>query len=937
MWVHVLPGRVRARVAGVQRNPVLAAQVARSLLAQLGIQSAAASAVTGTVLLTYDPTALTLQQLALLLAAVPGMAAAEAAATLEPALTAAAPAPPPPAPDPTATGPGGLTTAEAERRLVLYGPNVLPEPPRPSFLTRLAGQYRDTMQLTLLAGAGVALLSGHRRDALTIGAVLLLNGLIGAREAGQASRPLAALRALNQGPVRVIRDGAEQVLSAAALVPGDLLVLEAGDRAPADAQVVKSVGLGTDERLLTGENAAVAKGPGDLFSGGTSVVSGRGLAVVTATGPASTIGRIAGLLERRQRPTPLQRDLDGLGRRITRAGLWLAAGATGIGLLRGQGVLPALLSGVSLAISAVPEGLLSFVTLALAFGARRISQRNGSSQNLATVETMGAVTALCCDKTGTLTYGEMTATEVFTPDARWQVTGSGYSPEGEFIATTPDVEPGRNPGLRRLLAVGALCNNARLGVDGDGALVGAGDPTELALLVAALKGGLRACGGEGQRLLEVPFDAGSKRMTVVCRDGAGRATACAKGAVEAVVPLCTGAFAGGAVRPLDRRLRRRCERAAAGMAARGLRVLAVAYKPVPVTAGPEDVAGDLILAGLVGLSDPPRPEAAAMVGRCEQAGVRVLMITGDHPATAAAIARQIGLPAGPGAVLTGEQLAGLGDAELDGVIGQVAVVARATPEQKVRVVQALRRTGNVVAMTGDGVNDAPAMQAADVGIAMGSQGAAVARATAGLVLEDDRLETVVAAIVQGRATGGNVRRMARYLLGANAAEVCLLAASLALGLPLPLLPVQLLWMNLAGDLLPATALGTEPPHPDLIVRPQGQGDPLGPRFGRQVLSHGLRVGLAATGIYGLALLTGRPLVRARTLAMVTLAAGQLRNLFACRSPGHNPQVRKAGTLAATLTLAAIYLPPLRGPLQFAPVGLGELAFATATALAASGG
>lgn len=946
MWVHCLPGRTRARLPELIQNPRLAGQIVQRALALTGVTGASANPATGSLLVTYDPARVSLSLLTEWL--FPGQAQAQAEAEVAVALAADAPAPAvcQDQQQPRlgqlvpldSTAPGGLTTAEVHRRLAAYGPNQLREPPRPSFLARLLDQYRDAMQLTLVAGAGVSFLSGHRRDGLTILGVLLLNGLIGAAQAGQASRSLGALRKLTPATAQAVRDGVPQEVEAAGLVPGDLLLLEAGDRVPADAEIRESHGLAIDEAMLTGESAAVEKAArGDTLHAGTAVVRGRAMAVVTATGMSSALGRVGGLFRQADRPAPLQQHLDGLGRKIARAGIWLAAGAAGLGLLRGQGLVGALLAGISLAISAMPEGLPTFVTLALASGARQLASRGGSFQNLGAVETTGSLNVLCCDKTGTLTRGEMVVSEIQTLEATWQVDGQGYDPAGEFRRDGKPVEPLADPALRRMLKVATLCTTARIGLDQQGALVTHGDTTEIALLVAALKAGLRAQGGEGDRVLEVPFDSARRCMTVVVRDQAGQAVACVKGAPEAILPGCTRIQGSGEVSRLTDRLRRRMERSARAMAERGLRVLAVAFRPVPLAVTPDEAESGLVLLGLIGLNDPPRSEAAETVSRCDAAGVRVVMITGDHPATAAAIARQLGLPAAPENVLSGDQLARLNDAGLASVLPRLHVVARATPVQKLRIIRALRESGQRVAMVGDGVNDAPAMQEADLGVAMGLRGTEVARASADLVLEDDDLRTLVAAIAQGRATSGNIRRVARYLLGSNAAEVCLMATSLLLGLPLPLLPIQLLFMNLVGDILPATALGAEPPSSEEMQRaPQHGRELLGPDFSRKVLGHGLKMGLVASGVYAWALVSGQPLGMARSLAMATLAAGQVRHLLACRSRVGSPQIRTAGWIAAGLSLSALYLPPLRNALQFTSPGPAGLAVATGVALAAGG-
>ncbi len=915
MWVHLLPGRARARVGGLRGRPVLADRLEQRLLAEPGVRAVSASAATGTVLICYDPAAVTLAALGAWLQrpdAAP--AAAEVAAGAQP--------------------PAGLTGAEVERQRARYGDNTLPPPAPLPFWRRLLEANRGTLQSTLLAGTGLSLLAGQRRQALTMGTFLALGGVVGAWEAGKAPAAHAALRQLHQGPARVLRDGAVQMVCASELVPGDLLLLTAGDQVPADAAVLAAVGLGVDEGLLTGESAGVAREPGEGLHAGTAVVQGRCTARVVATGPASTLGQIAGLLEQRQRLSPGQAQLERFVARATRLGLWLAAGVVGVSVWRGQGLLTALLSGVALAISAVPEGLPASSALAMAHGADRLQRQGARVQSAAAVETMGAVTVLCCDKTGTLTHGEMTVTEVWLCDGHWDVTGTGFIPEGEFRLRPASGRPGpaRQDGLRRLLGVAALCNNAHLGLDERGALLAAGDPTDLAFLVAALKAGLKA-GAEGERLAELPFDPQRRRMLVVYRSSGGKVVACAKGAAEQILPRCSQVLADGNVRGFNARLRRRFERAAAEMAGRGHRVLAVAYRSVPATVSASEAEADLILVGLAGLTDPPRPEAAAVLAGCRQAGVRPVLVTGDHPATALAVARQLDLPVPPGGLLSGEELARLSDTALDEAISGVSVVARATPGQKLRVVRSLRRSGQVVAMVGDGVGDAPAIAGADVGIAMGERGSAVARAAAALVLAEDRLETVLAALRQGRATQDNIRRASRYLLGMSAAAVSLLALGSLLALPLPLLPAQLLWLHLAGEMLPAAAISLEPPAPGDTLRPRRQ-EPGGGRWEQQALGRGLRLGAAAAAVYAWSLLSRRPLATARTLALATLAAGQVRQLLAAQTPQRAGRVGPATAAATALTLGATCLPPLRGALQLAPLGLGELSAAALAAWAA---
>jgi Ca2+-transporting ATPase len=853
----------------------------------------------------------------------------------------------------------GLTAMEARLRLAAHGPNALEETRAERWWWRFLRQFREFVIGLLLVAAGIAAAMRDWADAAAILAIVLVNAVIGFVQEQRAARALAALERLAAPAARVTRDGAVEVVPAARLVPGDRIELEAGDHVPADARVVEAFALAAQESALTGESEPVGKaatGPlpagtalGDrrsMVHAGTIVAAGRGAAIVVATGMATELGRIARLLERGDPdPTPLQRRLAELGRLLIVVCLAVVGVIFLLELWRGGG--PAalwrsgrlgevMLRGVSLAVAAVPEGLPAVVTLVLAIGLQRMAARNALVRRLPSVETLGSVTVICSDKTGTLTRNEMTVREVTTAGDRYHVTGAGYAPRGEFLRAADvggsrardrgrGVDVAATPDLHRLLEVAARCATAHVepGPDGGDWRV-IGDPTEGALVVAALKGGVAA----GDRaVFEIPFDSERRRMSVVIRGHDGRRSLEIKGAPEAVLPRCVSEMRDGAAVPLTDARRQEILGVAAGMADRALRVMALAYRDLPDDAGvdpePERMERDLVWLGLAGMLDPPREEARRAVQRCQSAGIRPVMITGDHPATALAIARELGIADASGRAVTGAELDALDDARLAAEVRSIPVYARVSAEHKLRVVEAWERQGEVVAMTGDGVNDAPAVQAADIGIAMGITGTDVTKEASDMVLTDDNFASIVAAVEEGRGIYDNVRKFIHYLLACNAGEVLVMFVAAVLGWPAPLAAIQILWLNLVTDGLPALALGVEPPERDLMQRPpRPPHEPVIPwREGVLILAHGGLVAAVVLGTFWWAW-QGDPgrLAHAQTLTFCVAAFAQLFFAIGCRSERRtapeidflgNPWLLAAIVVSGLLQVAVVTLPVAR--------------------------
>jgi Ca2+-transporting ATPase len=817
---------------------------------------------------------------------------------------------------------GGLSTAEAERRRAEYGPNALQAAPTVSPWSLLAAQFKNVLIVILLAATALSALLGHGVEAIAITVIVLFAVLLGFVQEYRAERAMAALRAMAAPTATALRDGDEAEIPAEHLVPGDVILLAAGDRVPADGRLFEAASLAVQEAALTGESVPVAKHTAALADpqlplgdrrnmvfAGTSVATGRGRALVTGTGMATEFGRIAQMLQTVETgKTPLQINLDKLGVQLARAALVVVLIIVGLGLARGQPFIEMLVFGIALAVAVVPEALPAVVTISLALGVQRLVKRHALMRRLAAVETLGSTSVICSDKTGTLTRDQMTVRSVWLAGEWLEVSGSGYDPQGEFSRGGARVEP--SPALRELLTAAALCSDAHAVHGEDGRWTVKGDPTEGALVVVAAKAGLHkpSLDMEFPRVGEIPFDADTKRMTTL-HSIDGRTVAYAKGAPEVIVAACA----------LDEAARTAALEAARAMAEQALRVLALARRR---DARRDQVEDGLTLLGLVGMIDPPRPEAKAAVEACERAGIRVVMITGDHPQTAAAVARELGLLK-DGQVLTGTELDAMDDATFEREIARIAVLARVSPAHKLRAVTALQARGHVVAMTGDGVNDAPALKRADIGVAMGITGTDVAKEAAAMTLTDDNFASIVSAVEEGRGIFGNIKKYLMFLLSSNIGEIGLMAGTALLGLPLPLTAVQILYVNLATDGLPALALSVDPPERDLMQRPPR--DPRTGIFTRTVVTlmliSGLWSALVNLGLFAWALNSGRDAAQAMTMAFVSLVLIQFFNAYCFRSDRlsvlHRPFANKWLNLAIAwellLLAAVVYVPFLQGP------------------------
>ncbi|BAS27430.1 cation-translocating P-type ATPase [Limnochorda pilosa] len=858
----------------------------------------------------------------------------------------------------------GLSPGEAARRLAKDGPNRIETEKPPGPWAILLRQVKDLMMAVLGLAAAVSWALGEGADAAAIVAIMVLNTVLGFVQEVRAERSLEALKELAAPQARVVRQGRVLWVPSAELVPGDRVQVEAGDRVPADLRLLEAWGLEVDESLLTGESVPVEKraawiGRGDedvaervnmLFMG-TMITRGRAEAVVVATGPRTEMGEIAALIGRAgPESTPLQRRMQELGRVLVGVSVGLVSLVYLVGLARGLPAYGMFLTGVSLAVAVIPEGLPAAVTVALALGVQRMIRRSCIVRRLPAVETLGSITAICADKTGTLTRNEMTVIRVELAHTSLAVTGSGYGATGELLERGRPAELRATAGLERLLQAAVLCNRARLPAPMPGPPPRApgrqrravrpaasevwGDPTEIALLVLGRKTGRprEAWADRVEQQAEFPFDADRKRMSVVVAvDGREWVVLC-KGAPEAVVARCSRVEQRGGPVLLGEPGRRRWLERAEALSAEALRVLALAYRPLRPGEVPdqEGAESELILLGLVGMHDPPREGVERDLERARRAGIRTLMITGDHPRTAEAIARALGI-AGPGeAAVTGRTLDRMDERELARVVGERSVFARVSPRHKVQLVRALKARGEPVAMTGDGVNDAAAVKEADVGIAMGRCGAEVTREAASVVLTDDRFGTILAAVEEGRGLFQNVRTFMRYLLGCNAGEVLTMLAATLLALPLPLTPLQILWMNLVTDGLPAVALGMDPPAPGVMDRPlRRAGDGvLAGGLGWQLLRRGAAIGASALGVFVWMLARGADLATARTAAFTSLVAAQLFYVFSARSEVQDPLERPlrsnpwllgAVWLSWLAQTAALHVPILRSVLGTVPL------------------
>lgn len=836
----------------------------------------------------------------------------------------------------------GLNEGEANRRLAQFGPNQLQAIQREPWYTLLARQFLDVLILILLIAAGLAFAIGETGDAVTILAIVVLNGILGFVQEWKAEKALAALKRMLSPHCRVLRDGHEQEIEAAKLVPGDIVLLAIGDRVPADLRLIEALELHVDESALTGESLSVHKGveavvtdtplaaQGCMAWMGTDITNGRGRGVVVATGMTTEFGRIAHLAQTvSEEITPLQKRLAVLGKKLGLLSIAVSAIVAVSGWLLGKPLLEMFLTGVSLAVAVVPEGLPAVVTITLALGVRAMVRRRALLRRLQAAEALGAATVICTDKTGTLTANEMTVTRIWLPAGEIGLTGTGYDPAGHFEVQGARIDYRQRPDLLALLETGLICSHARLAKDEAGWQV-LGEPTEAALVVAAYKAWLHA-GGRPSAVSEFSFNSVRKRMTIIERGTSGM-VAHVKGAPEIILDRCSHILEGENERDIRDGDVAACIEAYEAMAKLGLRTLALARRQLPegIALDEDAVEMDLTLLGVVGIIDPPRPEVADAVRLATSAGIRPIMITGDAPATALAIARRIGMPAER--AISGSELAGMDDESLAQLLQQHVLFARTIPEHKLRIVSLLQRLGHVVGMTGDGVNDAPALKKADIGIAMGMRGTDVARGAADMVLTDDNFATIINAVEEGRRQYDNIQKFVRYLLSSNMGEVLAILVNILLAGPLILLPVQILWMNLVTDGMTAVALGMEPVEKGVMQRPPRAADePILDVGGMiMILLLGGYIGVATLWLFHHYLAGGgeNAVALAQTVAFTGIIVLEKMNVFnfrALREPIatigflSNPWVLAAWALTIGLQVCAVYVPVLQQALHTTPL------------------
>lgn len=882
----------------------------------------------------------------------------------------------------------GLTQTEARERLTKYGANELTEKPRPGFAALLWQQFNNYLVIILIIAAFVSLALGEIVDSIAIIFIVILNAVVGVIQESKAEAALEALKKMSAPHAQVIRDGEQLTIPGREIVAGDVVLLEAGNYVPADLRLIESVNLKIEEASLTGESVPVEKDAAIVLDKevplgdrkntafmSTLISYGRGKGIATCTGMNTQIGLIAEMIQSFEtESTPLQKKLEHLGKVLGTTCLGICALVFFYGLFRDTDLLTALrgdflnylvteekdivnlfMTAVSLAIAAVPEGLPAIVTICLALGMQQMIKHHALIRKLPAVETLGCATVVCSDKTGTLTQNQMTVVQGYAGALRFGVTGEGYSPSGLFMAGTASFEARRDADVALLLRGALACNDANLEEKADEAGVTVrriiGDPTEGALVVAAAKAGYLRDAETGllPRVQEIPFDSDRKRMTTIHRLegesfaalGSGSFIAFVKGAPDVVLDLCTRRIESGRETELTPESRARILEQNRDMAQNALRVLAIAYQPlaeIPAEMAPETVERDLVFVGLLGMIDPPRPEVVEALKVARGAGLRSIMVTGDYKDTAEAIARDIGLLTPGGIVLTGPEIERLSADELAARSDRLEVCCRVSPQHKTRIVEALKSRGHVVAMTGDGVNDAPALKRANIGVAMGITGTDVAKQTADMVLTDDNFASIVSAIEQGRIIYSNIRKFVYFLLACNIGEILILFGGMLAGMPIPLKPVQLLWLNLVTDGAPALALGLEKGEPDIMKHP-----PRSPA--EPVINGDMAIGIGLIGVVDtLAVLTvfylalqryPGQLMAAQTIAFATLCTSELLRAFTARSEYHsvfsvglfsNRAIVWAVGASFLLVLLVIYVPALQPFFDTVPLTAEDWAF-----------
>lgn len=838
----------------------------------------------------------------------------------------------------------GLSSESARSKLEAFGPNELKEQEGKSFLQKLIAQFSDFLILILIAAALISVFVGEAKDAIVIMSIVVVNALLGLYQEGKAEKALEALKKMASPTAKVLRDGNPQEISSSQLVPGDLVILETGDIIPADLRLVESSNLKVEEASLTGESVPVEKRAQVTYSEeislgdrhnmaymSTIITYGRGKGVVVETAEGTEIGKIAAMIQTfEEEATPLQKKLNQLGKVLGMTTIAVCVAVFGIGLLQGREVLEMFMISISLAVAAIPEGLPAIVTIVLAIGMNKMVERNAIVKKLLAVETLGATSVICTDKTSTLTQNEMTVVKVLADNKLIEVEGTGYEPAGDFKLKGNTITINESSGLRLLLTIAALANDAKLD-NSSGMYRIIGDPTEGALVTLAGKAGIDSVelNHMYKRIEEIPFDSERKMMTTFHDmpndEGVSSFT---KGAPDIIIGRCSSIILDGRVREFTPELKSEVLKVNSDLSRAALRVLAFAFKEyvsLPTDPSPDKNESDMIFVGLTGMIDPPRPEARDAIALCKKAGVNAIMITGDYKETAFAIAKDLGMADTEDQAMMGEKLDGISDEELQEVVKNTKVFARVSPEHKVRIVSALRANGEIAAMTGDGVNDALAIKKADIGVSMGITGTDVAKNTAEMILTDDNFASIVAAVEEGRIIFSNIKKFVYFLLSCNIGEILLVFTSILMNLPVPLLPIQLLWLNLVTDSFPALALGVEKGEPDIMNQPPRNPDEaiLDRRMLVGVSFQAIAVAAASLSAYLLSLrMYGlENIEEARTITFATLIVAELLRAYSSRSQKFtlakigvfsNKSMVYATLGAFMLLLAVIYIPFMNG-------------------------
>lgn len=858
----------------------------------------------------------------------------------------------------------GISSPQAEEKLKQYGKNTLAKEKKARPLKIFFGQFRDIMVIILLIATVISFFLGEVYDAVTIIVIVLVNAILGFVQEYKTEKTLLALKNMTAPTAKVYRDGKLTELPAADLVPDDVIVLEAGDKVPADAVLLHSKGVLAEESILTGESAAVPKEVGDvndsdnsigksnILYSGTVITKGTADAKVIATGLSTQMGKISDMLtDIDEELTPLQKRLAELGKAVAIICLAVCAIVAGAGILRGEPAFDMLMTGISIAIAAIPEGLPATVTIALALAVGRMLKQKALVHKLHSVETLGCTSVICTDKTGTITENKMTVSKVCCDGKQYDISGNGYRIAGEITLNGSAVNPAAEKPLSELMTCGVLCNNAAISssrpvetrqrgrLDTSGEWETVGDPTEIALLAAAAKAGITAekLKGSYHKADEIPFDSETRCMTVISRSGSAL-TAFSKGAADVILDRCGFILTSEGIKPLTPSIKRRIEAEHEKMTEDALRVLAFADKVLTSGCKQQDIETGMVFLGLMGMTDPPRAEAINAVKLCRSAHIRTVMITGDHKNTAAAIAKKAGIYKKGDTVLTGAELEAMSDSELESIIDKVTVYARVNPADKLRIVRAFKKRGEIVTMTGDGVNDAPAIKEASIGVAMGVTGTDVTKQAADVVLLDDNFATLVSAVEQGRGIYANIRKFVRYLLSCNIGEVLTMFLGIIMGMPITLLPTQLLLVNLVTDGLPAIALGVEPAERENMKQPPRRSDEsfFSDGLMTKIIFRGILIGLCTLGCFALFTYMFGDLTIARTGALFTLIMSQLAHVFECKSEKKNiftvpyfsnPKLILAVLVSAAVIFAAMYVPFLQIIFTTAPLTLKQLLIA----------